>query len=295
MVRVSVIMPTFNCAVYIGEAIESALNQTYKDFEIVIVDDGSTDNTEEVVRRYIFSTQVMIKYIRQFNSGPAVARNKAISESRGEFLALLDADDIWLPDRLKEGLASFEANPDVGLIHSDTLRIDEKGDFLPKPRRNVRLSSGNIFNSLMLRKVHISCPTVLLRRAALDKVGLFDENPQCRGVEDRDLWLRITKEYKVFFIDKILAHYRIRKNSISRDPEKMAVSKIYVINKFYPENGVSFFRNRAIAQVCRESADDLLIRGEFVLARAYYRKAVALWPFLFWCWVNLAKTFSKGR
>ena len=114
---VSVIIPTYNSSQYIKEAIDSVLAQTYKNFEIIVIDDGSTDNTKEVLAPYLS----VIKYIYKNNGGPASARNRGIKEANGEFVAFLDADDVWKPDRLARGVDILDQRPEVGLIRRQPL------------------------------------------------------------------------------------------------------------------------------------------------------------------------------
>jgi glycosyltransferase involved in cell wall biosynthesis len=131
--RVSIIVPAYNAAAYLPYAIDSVLAQTYQDWEIVIVDDGSTDNTRAVVDAYRSRLRDRLQYIFQPNRGVSAARNHGIRAARGEFIALLDADDVWLPQRLELGVNALDADPAVGLVHSRVARIDTKGSVTGAP------------------------------------------------------------------------------------------------------------------------------------------------------------------
>jgi glycosyltransferase involved in cell wall biosynthesis len=130
--RISVVIPTYNSAAYLPAAIDSAFNQTLPPFEIVVIDDGSIDNTVEVLKPY----EVRIRYIFQENKGPAAARNRGIAEANGDLIAFLDSDDVWLPEKLELQVPVLTENPKIGLVHSDFFLLDMKtGTELPS-RRN---------------------------------------------------------------------------------------------------------------------------------------------------------------
>ncbi len=288
MPRVSILTPAYNCEKYIVETIESALKQTFQDFEMIIVDDGSIDRTQEIVERYVFNFPEKIRYIYQANGGPAKARNRGIRESKGEYLALLDADDLWLPNRLEETVAVLNRKAEVGLVHAKTKRILEDGRFTETPRKNIRYLSGHIFPYILLRKANISCLTVLFRKECVEKVGYFDETKECFGVEDRDLWLRIASNYRIEFIDKVLGYYRLRSSGISQG-EKIQANKIYVINKHCSSEQHKTLKKLALAQIYRELGDSLLAQKEIVQAKYYYWQSISFYPFKFWPWINLLR------
>lgn len=293
MTKVSVIIPTYNCEKYLPETIESVLNQTYQDFEIIIADDGSTDNTKSIVSDYTNKFTGKILYCYQDNNGPAAARNKGIKKAKGEYIAFLDSDDLWLTNRLEEGVKALDSNPDIGLAHANIAFISEDKTLIDIPRRKKKLLSGDIFINLFLRKAHISCPTVIIKKQCVEKVGLFDENPQCVGVEDRDLWLRIAKEYKILYSDKVLAYYRMRGNSLSKNYKRMLQNRVYVVGKFCTDGKHILLRNQALANIYRELGDDFLLTHRFCESRIYYLKSLLHWPLSPWPWINLVKSLCK--
>lgn len=169
--QASVIVSTYNRAHYICEAIDSVLAQNYQNIEIIVVDDGSTDETRAVLRGY----GDKIRYFYQENQGLPAARNFGIEKSSGKYLAFLDDDDIWFPEFLENQVAYLEAHPEVGMVHADLIILDET---LDEPRLRKRMlpgpiPSGFILPELINRNV-IACPTVVVRRSCLDNVGLFD-------------------------------------------------------------------------------------------------------------------------
>src|SRR4030042_1812239 len=170
--KVSVIIPTYNRAHFILEAIQSVLAQTYADYEIIVVDDGSTDNTKDVLRTY----GDKLKYFYQNNRGPAAARNLAISKSEGEYIAFLDSDDVWMPNRLEVQVPVLDDNPDLAFICSDARVVDSRGREINIWRKAK--NNNKTFESLR-EENFISTLTVLMRRACFNAVGGFDETLPC--------------------------------------------------------------------------------------------------------------------
>jgi len=210
---VSVIVPTYNRANLVSETIKSILNQTYKNFELIVVDDGSTDNTEEVIKKF---NDNRIKYIKIDNwGGPAKPRNTGIKKARGEYIAFCDDDDIWLPEKLEKQIKVFQISNETAMLYTRFKRIE--GDIisnriLPK---NGKYKSGNIFKSLYF-KPFIACSSVIVKRSVLDQVGFFDTDPNLIAIEDIDLWLRIALKYIIRCTDNLpLILYRVHPQNIS--------------------------------------------------------------------------------
>ncbi|MFM7427887.1 MAG: glycosyltransferase family 2 protein, partial [Elainella sp.] len=181
--RVSVVIPAYNCADYLPAAIESVLAQTYRDFEIIVVDDGSTDATPEVLHRY--GNQLVA--ISQANQGVALARNHGIQIAQGEWVAFLDADDLFLPDKLAAQMALAEANPALGLIHSGWQRVDSQGRFLMDVEPWQQVPDLTLESWLRWKPVLPSA--MLFRRDWLERSGGFD--PRFPPAEDTELVLRL--------------------------------------------------------------------------------------------------------
>jgi len=195
MVRVSVIIPTYNRAALVKEAIASVLAQNFRDYELIVIDDGSTDNTLEAIRPFLKS----LRYIYQKNQGVSRARNRGVKAAGGEFVAFLDSDDLWLKDKLLSQINFFESHPSAQICYTEEIWFRRGRRVNPKLKH--RKYNGWIFEKAFSICL-ISPSSVMIRRELLDKVGLFDENlPAC---EDYDLWLRITKDYPIYLIDKPL-------------------------------------------------------------------------------------------
>lgn len=233
--KVSVVVPTYNCAKYLHETIHSILTQTLGDFEIIIVDDGSTDDTEKLVQNYLHASGDKIKYIKQENSGPACARNTGIRESSGEFISFLDADDLWLPNKLSAQIGAFDKNPHVGLVHTDSFRFGgSKGIYCNRSwmsAEQIERQSGNIFLDYYFRRCRIMPTTVMIKRECIDKVCYFDEKLSKLGSEDREFFLRILWYYRALYIDEPLAKYRIRSDSVSQNFDRIIKAQCYLYDK----------------------------------------------------------------
>ena len=189
---VTVIIPTYNRGWILKEAIESVLSQDFGDFELIVVDDGSTDNTMEILDGYDRDITVL----RQENHGVSAARNAGIAFASGQFIAFLDSDDMWLPGKLASQIDFFNSNPDALICQTQELWV--RNGKRVNPKRRHKKFSGMIFKQSLPLCI-VSPSAVMLKKSLLDKTGLFDESlPAC---EDYDLWLRIGCKYPVFLID----------------------------------------------------------------------------------------------
>lgn len=208
---VSIIIPAYNSQAFIGQTIESVINQSYPDWELLVIDDGSIDGTAAIVKSYLADSRV--KYRFQANQERAAARNHGIRHACGKYIAFLDADDLWLPDKLRLQIEYLNQHPEVGLCFTHYGLINRQG--LPLGRQAIHFVPGqNQFYSL-LKGNFISNSTVITPRPVLDKVGLFDETLPAFGCEDWDMWLRIARLYPIHLIDQLLALYRLHESNTS--------------------------------------------------------------------------------
>ncbi len=244
---VSVIIPTYNREEFIRDAIESVLSQGYKDLEIIVVDDGSTDDTKLAVDGYVQRYSEKIFYFYQKNAGPASARNLGVRHARGEYIAFLDSDDLWTPDSLEKRVALLKSNPDAGLVYGAYQRFTD-GEMLGHDGSDVfysNLPAGNVYQDLLM-KCFIFTTAVFMRKSVFEAAGGFDES-LCIG-EDYDLWLRVANNCKIFPVNGIVAQYRQHKKNIMHTdclydiPGEVAVVQGFV--KRHPDclKGVSKFR-----------------------------------------------------
>ena len=219
----SVIIPSYNRYNLLKSAIESVLSQTYNDFELIVVDDGSIDETPRIQDEY----KSVIKYIRQGNSGVSKARNTGILQANAPYIAFLDSDDFWLPEKLESHRYFIKNNPQIFIHQTDEIWI-RKGRRVNPGKRHIE-KSGDIFKG-SLDLCLISPSAVVLNKELLDKHGLFDENlPVC---EDYDLWLRITSEETAGLIDKkLIIKHGGHESQLSRTYPVMDIYRIYSILK----------------------------------------------------------------
>lgn len=214
---VTIITPAFNSASFIAEAIDSVICQTYKNWELLIVDDCSTDNTAEIATAYASKDKRIRVHALESNSGlPAVPRNYALKIAKGKYLTFLDSDDLWLREKLEKQVFFMEKNSEVFLSYSNF--FCKKNNIIfdkiqPDPKVMCR---GRVFRDLFLSDNFIPCLTVIFRNQNNHMKYLFDENPGFKAIEDFDLWLRIAKDNNVDFIDEPLAIYRLHDNNSSK-------------------------------------------------------------------------------
>jgi len=192
---VSVVIPTYNRAKLLARSIDSVLSQTYQDVELIVVDDGSTDNTAEVVRGY----GGVLVYIYQENKGPAAARNVGIRAARSGLIAFLDSDDWFLKPKLERQLAAMAANPEYMVSHTQEKWL-RRGRHLNQKKRH-RKGHGDLF-SRCLELCAVGMSTIMLRRKLFERVGMFDESLPC--CEDYDFWLRVGAHYQFLLVDQPL-------------------------------------------------------------------------------------------
>lgn len=240
---VSVIIPTFNRGWILKEAIDSVLVQEFKDFELIVVDDGSTDNTQDILDLY----KGDILAVRQENKGVSAARNTGLGLASGNLISFLDSDDLWLPKKLSEQVAFFCSNPDVLICQTEETWIRRGVRVNPK-KRHKKLS-GMIFEP-SLALCLVSPSAVMIRRSLLDQVGLFDEGlPAC---EDYDLWLRISCNYPVHLIDTPLIIKRGGHEDQLSGAPGLDKYRIHAIKKIIGSGALSTEQHRAAVKTLKE-------------------------------------------
>lgn len=203
---VSVIIPTYNRATFTCDAIESILMQTFTEYEIIVVDDGSTDHTLEMLKNY----KDKIRYILQKNFGPSVARNAGIRAAKGNYIAFLDSDDLWMPEKLEKQFRVLQNNPDISFCYTQAL-ISKQGEYIEK----IGYGCEQKFEDLLISWSKIFTSSVVIKDICFKKVGLFNE--QLSHSEDFEMWLRILNYYKGVFVDQPLIIKRQHHSNISKD------------------------------------------------------------------------------
>lgn len=252
--EVSVIIPTYNSAQYVVEAVESVLAQTWRDFEILVVDDGSTDETEQVMRRY----EPPVRYIRQANGGVAVARNRGIRESRGRYIAFLDADDTWLPQKLEQQMNLINQQRDAGVCYSAFTLVDT--DLHPLGISRSQRQSSALEDLLIRGNIVGSICTVLCKRSLFDLVGGFD--PALSQCADWDMYVRLAAQTKFLYLDEPLVTYRQHSTNMSHNAPLLEHDSIQVLTKG--------FAMAELSESLRAKRQVALARNYMVLAGTYF-------------------------
>ncbi|WP_036484352.1 glycosyltransferase [Myxosarcina sp. GI1] len=240
--KVSVLVPAYNAMKFLPETITSILNQTYQDFEIIIVNDGSSDCIETWVKQL---SDERIQLVSQSNQGLASARNKGLIEARGEYIAFIDADDLWLPTKLEKQVQILDNNQDTGLVYTWIALIDEHSKPQGKLRKNY--AQGNVWLELTTHNI-VECGSVaLVRRECFEKVGLFDIDLPFSCSEDWDMWLRIAADYKFGLVKEPLVYYRCHSNNLSSRWQTMDKSFQIVLKKAFDSapKSLQSYKNRS--------------------------------------------------
>jgi len=268
---VSIIIPTYNRSRLLARAVKSVLNQTYQDFELIIVDDGSTDGTKEVVAGF---NDVRIRYVRhEENRGEAAARNTGIKAAMCDYIAYQDSDDEWLPEKLAKQMELLETAPsEVGVIYTGFWKTENHGrTYIPFSW--VSQKNGDIHKEL-LKGNFIGSPVVLIKKKCFDTAGLFDE--RLRNLVDWEMWLRISKRYHFRCVDEplVVAHYDV--DNVSDNP----ASLIEAIELVLEKNRDEFEAEKKLLARHRINIGNLLVaNGEVKRGHRYIVSALRLYPF----------------
>lgn len=273
---VSVIMPCYNGEKFIAEAIESVINQTYQDWELIIIDDGSTDNSKKIIKQYCIADKRIQYTQHKKNKGIPFARNTGIRLSNGEYIALLDQDDKWLPKKLALQLDKFYINkPEIGLVFGNINKVDSYGNIIHKAK-NIKINFETINQRNLIIHLFfnpfIPSITVMFKRKCLKEVGEFDENILWGG-DDYELWLRLANKFKFAYISKVLGIRRLHDNNYSQS-ERMIKGSIQLTNSIVKKyTFLNKYKQKKIAkELCRLGRYKQLI-GNFTEAKKIYIKA----------------------
>jgi glycosyltransferase involved in cell wall biosynthesis len=278
MPNVSVIIPTYNRAEFVRAAINSVLRQTFQSFEVIVVDNGSTDHTKDIVQEF---TDSRIKYLRiGVNNGVSPARNLGILHSSGKYVAFLDDDDEWLPEKLQLQVSVMENSPPaVGGVYTGLYKVERSsGSLIEQIKPSKR---GNLFDELCIENCIGTASTVLLRKECVTKAGLFDENIVVG--EEYDLWIRISREFNFECIDKPLVNYSLHMNNATMNYMNSAtIDYSDVISGFEAQNKKygSWFASNSKAYSERFLSLGVLYcyTGNTTKGREAFLKAIKLYP-----------------
>jgi len=280
MRKVSVIMTTYNRADFICLAIDSILSQTYKNLEIIIVDDGSTDETAVKIDKYRNINSTRVHIINQPNRGIAFARNRGISEACGDYIAFLDSDDLFLTNKLSKSINFLEHHPEYSMVYSDMEVIDERGCFIEGwLERKKEYSDGYIYKNL-LKECFFVPSAVVARKKVFEDVGGFSED--ILGVEDIDLWLRIARNHKIGLLPEPLVQWRCHCGNLSKNMPLVITNMIKVYSKqlMLPGNdpGSWLLLRQRLAEKYFDLAGINFTSGNQIRARQNFWRSFLSWP-----------------
>lgn len=278
MPTISVVIPAYNAERTLLETIASVQQQTFSDFEIIVINDGSTDRTLKLLQ------SVQDKRLKVFtyeNSGLPVARNRGISHAEGEFIAFLDADDLWTSDKLEKQLAALQNNPKAGVSYSWTYFKFENEDYSYADESN--LLEGNVYADLLIRNFLHNGSNPLMRKQAIEAVGLFD--PNLKSCEDWDFYLRLAAKYDFALVPKAQIIYRQSSSSMTSKVEVMEKYLLLVIERAFETapHELQFLKKESISWVYKYGAQQYLKYGgqktkNLKLATGRLTKAILVHP-----------------
>jgi len=269
---VSVIIPTYNREHLLGRAISSVLSQTYTDFEIIVVDDNSSDNTQDIIKSF---KDKRLRYVRhEVNKGNAAARNTGIKLARGDFIAFQDSDDEWFPGKLEKQIGIFKDAPEeVGVVYTGFWRIQgNKKIYLPS---RVRKKNGDIHTEI-LRNPFIGTPSAMVKKICFEKAGIFDE--RIHHYVDWELWIRISQFFHFKCIDEpmLISYYTPGSLSSPQHQDDLYVSLHLILEKHF----TAFNNDReSLSRHYYRIGRALYLKGDVKEGKRYFLKAMKIFPF----------------
>jgi glycosyltransferase involved in cell wall biosynthesis len=271
---VSVIIPTYNYGRFVTEAVDSALSQTYEKREVIVVDDGSTDDTRQILKPLLDR----IVYIHQVNQGLSAARNTGIKAAQGKLIALLDSDDVWHPRKLEVQVEYLLQHPEVDLVASEHF-TDQRSEW--PALHNANLSPTIYTLEDVLGTAHFAPSAALIRRTCLDEVGLFDVSLRC--VEDRDMWVRLASRHRLAKLPLPLLWYRLHPQSLSNKAATMEATELRVLDKAFRQIPALqrrwLLKRRTYGQAAMVSAQQFRANGYPAIALGRVLRSLLWWPF----------------
>jgi glycosyltransferase involved in cell wall biosynthesis len=270
---VSTIVPAYNAAAFIDASVGSAANQSYQRLEILVADDGSTDATAERVRQW--AKRANVRWIvGPCRAGrPSVPRNRALRAASGEFVAFLDADDLWMPHKIADQVQAFAEYPDLVMVYS-ALRAFGRGTRFSSAQYGLKPwpTRAALSRDALEAANTVPCSSVMVRREIIDRLGGFDEDPEMQAVEDYDLWLRVSSLGPIGFIPRVHGSYRVHPDGISRDPLAQRRRAEYLVRK-RQLHGFTFreFRKRTAMQTLIRNTADIAMTAAMQLGERAMR------------------------
>ncbi len=291
--KVSVVIPAYNAMRFLPHTVESVLAQTLQDFEVLIVDDGSKDNTASWAAAH---PDPRVKLVSRPNGGAAAARNTGVAAARGEYVAFLDADDLWQPTKLEKQVARMEADPEVGLVDTWISYINAAGE--PIGKVMTQHLEGDVWAQMVEYNLVRCGSTPLVRRRLFGEVGTFDES--FRYAEDWEMWIRITARYRFAVVKEPLAAYRQHADNKHKNYQSLLPTLRRIIDKSFRDVPAAqqHLKGRALGRAYLHTAwRSLLYAGDDKEASQLHQEALAHYPRLRYAKnsVRLGLTIVKAR
>ncbi|MEB3181393.1 MAG: glycosyltransferase family A protein [Nostocaceae cyanobacterium] len=276
MPKVTVVIPTYNSMTYLPAAMETALSQTFTDFEVLVVNDGSTDGTVEWVSQL---TDPRVRMISQANQGLAGARNTGVTNAQGDYIAFLDADDLWEATKLEKQVRCLDENPAVGVVYTWTALADENGK--PTGRLIASHAEGNVWRQLLEFNIVGSGSTPLIRKQCFESVGLFF--PDVSPSDDRDMWLRISQKFSFAVVKEPLIYYRQHPHNSTKKCQVMLEKSRILIERAFQSapTELLYLRNRSYGSAYLYLGWKAIENRDAELALQFYQQACYHCPQLF--------------
>ena len=274
------IIPIYNGEQYVAKAINSVLAQTYQNIEILLINDGSSDGSKAVILDYINLPNVV--YREQSNGGVAAARNIGLRAARGELIAFLDQDDVWMPQKIELQAQYMQTHPKIGLVHANIEYIDEHSQPIEKRRSEWQTNASGLCFEEMFKENGIAVLTVCIRRKVCIEIGYFREDVS--GVDDYDYWLRVAYSHQIGHINQVLAHYRLHTHNESQNWLRQEIRLSRVLEDAISDNpvvrrdpGANTVKSRLLP-IYRKIYSEYYRRNEHLSARPYLLKCMRLDP-----------------
>lgn len=295
---ISVVIPTYNRADILPDTLDSVWSQTYRPLEVLVVDDGSTDETQQVLKTWKSRREAadfLVCLLSQANQGANAARNRGIREVRGECIAFLDSDDLWLPDKLRRQMALFEERPEVGAVYCGLRHRDlETGQVVEAS--GLGYPSGSLLPQLLIQDVTAPTPCFVLRRACFDRAGLFDESLPAR--QDWDMWIRVAEHYPFGCVPEVLVEQREHSGErVRSNPQNELRASKAIFQKYrYLRRQYPFWVSLAARSAMYRRRGRVLChrRESWLRGVGWELAAICVWPFAFDSYAALAGMFLPG-
>ena len=251
---ISVIIPTYNRTHCLGRSVQSVLNQTHTNLEIIIVDDGSIDDTEGLVASW---TDARLCYIKQANQGPSAARNNGVANAKGDIIAFHDSDDEWVENKIEKQLEYWRSHPECGLIYSAyEIKLPSGDCYTIPPKGEWGNLSGDIYSRILLQNT-IGAPTVLMNKRVFQEVGGFDES--MRILEDWDFDLKVDKKYQIGFVPEVLFKVAGSEGGVSSNLGAYYQNRCYLLRKYRADYLATGMFEKTVQDILEKAKRDNLL------------------------------------